>query len=649
MHTKWALALAAVAWACDPPAQTCTPERCNGLDDDCDGQIDEDASDAPAWHADADGDGAGDASSSTSACEAPAGAVADGSDCDDTDPDVHPGAQERCNGFDDDCDALVDDADPEVLGSRYYADADQDGYGVEPPLFGCPGPGRADEAGDCDDTDAAKSPADADGDGFTGCGGDCDDADPRLTPVDTDGDGYSACDGDCDDDFRAWTFGCLAAASAPTRSAARARPAPPAGRRARRSGRRRRPGPARRDRRVAGRRRPRRRRGPVQGPLAGDRDTASADALVWGDTTEALAGHRIVALGDVDGDGYDDVAITAPYTDSGRGFTFLLYGSPTGPAASTDLASLPGWTREAGWDVYGVPEPFPLGDLDGDGWSDYALSGMTSRGEQGEVQLAFGDGTRLTGVSDFDAHLLPDAWAGQVTERLGSSIAVSDLDGDGFGDLVFGAETAWDAQNELRGRAYVAYGGPDRPGQQRSDAADASVAGSWWSGWYGTDVAGGFDLDGDGFEDFGVHELYLSDDLDGAWWFYRGGPTRWAGPHAATEAWLTIQGPPGVFFGTTLAVGDFDGDGSDDLAFAAADVMNGRGAVYVFRGPHAGGTLTDADADLVILGSAPGDRFGEPLLAGDVDGNGRSDLVIGAVLDGFGTFRVVPDGLLAGP
>ena len=80
-------------------------DTCNGVDDDCDGQIDEE--DPQTWYRDADGDGYGDSGDTTEACAAPSGYAAEGGDCDDGDPDTYPGAEEPCDGLDHDCDGQV--------------------------------------------------------------------------------------------------------------------------------------------------------------------------------------------------------------------------------------------------------------------------------------------------------------------------------------------------------------------------------------------------------------------------------------------------------------------------------------------------------------------------------------------------------------
>jgi hypothetical protein len=117
--------------------------------------------DAATWYADADADGYGNASVSTRACTVPTGYVASSTDCDDTSAAVHPGATETCNGYDDDCDGLVDDDDSGVTGtSTWYQDYDLDGYGdASVTTAACDEPsGYTDDDTDCDDGDPAINP-----------------------------------------------------------------------------------------------------------------------------------------------------------------------------------------------------------------------------------------------------------------------------------------------------------------------------------------------------------------------------------------------------------------------------------------------------------------------------------------------------------
>ncbi len=133
-------------------------ETCDGVDNDCDGEADEDATDAPTWYRDYDADGWGDPERTIVSCESQTGYVERASDCDDTDPDVNPGATEICNGQDDDCNDLVDD---DAVGySTWYRDDDADGFGVSGSIVeSCQQPdGYAAQGSDCDDTDPDVNP-----------------------------------------------------------------------------------------------------------------------------------------------------------------------------------------------------------------------------------------------------------------------------------------------------------------------------------------------------------------------------------------------------------------------------------------------------------------------------------------------------------
>ncbi|MBN2800760.1 MAG: hypothetical protein JXX28_16585, partial [Deltaproteobacteria bacterium] len=173
-------------------------ELCDGLDNDCDGEIDDSATDAGTWYADGDGDGYGDLRSSERACAQPVGYVADSRDCDDAEGAAHPGAAETCaDSFDNDCDGQINEADAGDA-AVWHLDADRDGFGRPGVgLRACETPdGYVASATDCDDLDQTVFPG-----APQRCDGLANDCDAGLPAdeSDADGDGHMACEGDCDD------------------------------------------------------------------------------------------------------------------------------------------------------------------------------------------------------------------------------------------------------------------------------------------------------------------------------------------------------------------------------------------------------------------------------------------------------------------
>jgi len=148
----------------DPDAFPGAIEHCNGIDDDCNDIVDDDSAvDASVWHHDADGDHFGSPTSTTTACEAPPSYLADSSDCNDSNPAIHPDATEVCDAADtdEDCSGSADGYDA-TGKTTFYRDVDDDGYpDADYSIYVCDPWGSyipAADAWDCDDTRADVNP-----------------------------------------------------------------------------------------------------------------------------------------------------------------------------------------------------------------------------------------------------------------------------------------------------------------------------------------------------------------------------------------------------------------------------------------------------------------------------------------------------------
>lgn len=348
--------------------------------------------------------------------------------------------------------------------------------------------------------------------------------------------------------------------------------------------------------------------------------TLVADATFLG-TTSSWFGDDVAFAGDLTGDGLPDVVVagqdeSVPTAD----FAATVYSHPADGVVPTSA----GWLRIA-YDDLQPNTVTTCGDLDGDGAPELCLGSTpglhaTRTGvgvyfgplPQGEV--AFADVPTLLTAE-------PGSWAGAHGLEGGS-----DVDGDGLADLVVGA-FGMDAD---RGAMFVVSA--PGPGETPLDAFPRwdGIAGAGSEA--GVGVAVGGDLDGDGANDVFVG-AHLGDERRGFSYVVTdkdGGPL--AASHASIEGdrasdWLGIDG----------AIGDLDGDGTADLAIGVPrDIYFGfdrPGRVAVFLGPIPAGTQRVADADLVVSGSRDPDAFGLDLDIGDVDGDGRADLVVGAPYD----------------
>jgi len=317
-------------------------------------------------------------------------------------------------------------------------------------------------------------------------------------------------------------------------------------------------------------------------------------------------GLALTCAGDVNGDGFADLAVGAPGAGAGTGRAYVFFGGPDGlgDAPSEVIDPPDGDGRRFGGAIAGA------GDFDADGWADVVVAAVGEGVTPGRIHFFRGSPRGLEA-----SPVRTVIGAG----RFGAAVAgAGDVNGDGYSDVVAGAPAA----STSRGEVGLFLGGPGGP----AAVADAILVGPDADGQFGFSVAGAGDLDGDGLADVAVGAPATDRSVGRVHVFY-GAETGFSTAPALSLAGLTSGG--GVFGHAVAGLGDGDGDGFDDLAVGAFGVDGRRGRVAVFLGGATGlvgSTRTNVDGPY----GGEGD-FGWALAsAGDVDGNGRPDLAVGA-------------------